>query len=81
MSKTQTKLYTIKNGQLVECESPTPQPTTIKKAYTTDEARKIIGLGRNSFMDLLHSGRIKGIKAGAKWIVPAWAIDEFLAAK
>ena len=81
MSKTAEKLYKVLNGQLVEYEQPAVQATMSKKAYTTEEARNLIGLGRNTFMDLLHSGKIKGIKAGAKWIVPAWAIDEFLAAR
>lgn len=75
---TAEKLYKIQGGQLVEYELPTVQSAVSKKAYTTEEARKIIGLGRNKFMEMLTTGRIKGIKAGAKWIVPAWAIDQFL---
>lgn len=75
---TAEKLYKIQGGQLVEYEPPTVHATVNKKAYSTEEARKIIGLGRNKFMEMLATGRIKGIKAGAKWIVPAWAIDQFL---
>ena len=85
--KTAQKLYTLDNEkgiielsieQVKEIVACNEKETVNKKAYSADEARKIIGIGRNTFMDLLHSGEIRGLKAGAKWIVPVWAIDEYL---
>jgi len=29
-------------------------------------------------MDLLYKGELKGVKASSRWLIPAWAIDEFL---
>lgn len=78
MSDTNEKLYKIQDGQLVEVEPSVAQEPIHKKAYGMEEARKIIGLGRGKFGELLRSGQIKGIKAGSKWIIPVWAIDDFL---
>ncbi|CVK17550.1 helix-turn-helix domain-containing protein [Sporomusa sphaeroides] len=89
--KTTQKLFTLdaEKGTIIELSieqvkeivARNEKQDITKKAYSPEEARKIIGLGRNTFMELLHSGKIKGIKAGAKWLVPNWAIDEFLQAK
>lgn len=88
--KTVQKLYTLdaEKGiielsieQAKEIVSQNEKQVVAKKAYQPEEARKIVGLGRNTFMDLLHSGKIKSVKVGKKWLVPAWALDDFLAAK
>lgn len=43
-----------------------------------EEGRKVLGLSRNPFMDLLYTGKIKAVKAGSRWLIPVWALDEFL---
>lgn len=88
MSQTARKLFTFdtEKGTIVELTMAQAREIlkqneceeVARKAYPAEEARKIIGLGRNKFMDMLHDGTIKGLKAGSKWIVPAWAIDEYL---
>lgn len=81
MSKSTEKLYKIENGQLVEVEPPTLDQQLAKRAYTSREAEKILNLGRNTVNGLLLSGRLKAVKVGKKWLIPNWAIDEFLTAK
>ncbi|WP_094604755.1 hypothetical protein SPSIL_019990 [Sporomusa silvacetica DSM 10669] len=91
MSQTARKLFTLdtEKGTIIELTmeqareilKQNEREEVARKAYPAEEARKIVGLGRNKFMDLLHDGTIKGVKAGSKWIVPVWAIDDFLAAK
>ena len=76
------KVYKIQNGQLLEVKLPVAQAaqaTITKCAYSVEEARKMVGLGRNKFVDLLINGQIRGKKVGSKWLIPASAINEFLA--
>ncbi|MBP2642601.1 MAG: Helix-turn-helix domain [Firmicutes bacterium] len=68
------KKYTVKKGELVEVHD---EPID-KKVLTPDEGRALLGLSRNTFMSLLYSGRIRAVKAGRRWLVPAEALDEFL---
>lgn len=75
------KFYKIENGQLVEVEPPTLDQQLAKRAYTSKEVEKILNLGRNTVNSLLLSGRLKAVKVGKKWLVPNWAIDEFLQAR
>lgn len=78
------KLYTIRNGQLVEvtpeppAKQPEQKPADSKKLFTVVETMKALGLGRNKVTELLVSGEIKSIKVGKVWRVPFWAIDEFV---
>jgi len=75
------KFYKIENGQLVEVEHPTLDEQLAKRAYTSKEVEKILNLGRNTVNSLLLSGRLKAVRVGKKWLVPNWAINEFLQAK
>lgn len=50
-----------------------------KRVYQIKEIQEITGLSRNTIMPLIRSGELKAIKAGQRrWIVPAWAFEEFL---
>lgn len=51
--------------------------STTKTFFSPDEARAILGLSRNTFMNLLYSGQLKGIKAGRRWIISLKAIESF----
>jgi len=88
--KTQKQIFVLKDAEgkdqkytaddkgnlvlLVEVREEQPQ----KAVYSPDEARKVLGMSRNPFMNLLYSGQLKGIKAGRRWLISSQAIDNFL---
>lgn len=45
---------------------------------TVAEASQHLRLGRNRTFQLLHSGRLRGVRVGRRWIVPRRALEEFL---
>lgn len=49
-------------------------------AFSIDETAQILSLSRSTVKEQLYQGRLKGRKVGRRWLVPRWAIDEFLAA-
>jgi len=49
-----------------------------RKAYDIKAVMRLLCLSRNPVMDLLRSGRLKSVRAGRRWIIPGWALDEFL---
>lgn len=48
------------------------------KIYTKEEAQKILRLGTNKIGYLLQSRKLKAIKEGRKYLIPASAIDEYI---
>lgn len=48
-------------------------------AYNPDEAALLLGVSRDLVYDLLHRRELRSVKAGAKRLVSAAAIHEFLA--
>lgn len=50
----------------------------VKAVYSPDEARAILGMSRNPFMNLLATGQLKGVKAGRRWFISSQALDNFL---
>lgn len=58
---------------LVEDKEP-----IVKAVYSPNEAMEITGLSRNTFMNLLYSGQLKGIKAGRRWLISSQALNNFL---
>lgn len=42
------------------------------------EAREYLRLGKNSMLDLLHSGQIQGFKIGSKWKITKEAMIDYL---
>ena len=70
----------------VKPAAPKAEPVNIleipeKKAYSLTETMKLLGLGRNTISNLLIDKKLKGIKVGSRWLIPAWAITEFLEVK
>lgn len=66
-------------GQLtLLVEDVTPIEYPWQTVNTIAETCKILKLGRNTLMDLINSGQLKAIKAGVKWLVPGWAIAQFI---
>ena len=47
-------------------------------SYTIDEASKITGLGRTRLYEELNSGRLKGVKAGRRTLIPHTNIQKWL---
>lgn len=70
------KKYTVNNGNLVEIQEGVDPVKRL--TVTVDEGIEMVGLGRSSFMGLLHKGEIKARKVGRRWIIPIAAINEFL---
>ena len=88
--KTQKQIFVLKDaegkdqrftadekGNLVPLIEVKEEPP-VKVAYSPDEARAILGMSRNPFMNLLISGQIKGVKAGRRWLISSQALDNFL---
>ena len=50
-------------------------------AMTPEEARMVLGIGRNKMYSYLNEGRIRSIKNGKRYIIPKEAIVDFLAGK
>lgn len=46
--------------------------------YTIDEASKVIGLGRTRLYEELNSGRLKGVRAGRRTLIPHASIEDWL---
>lgn len=49
-------------------------------SYTIDEAAKITGLGRTRLYEELNSGRLAGVKAGRRTLIPHANIQKWLEA-
>ena len=50
-----------------------------RMAYSPGEVRKFLGIGETLVYELLAQGKIRSIKAGRRTLIPAAALDEFLA--
>ena len=55
--------------------SSQPSPTV----YTPKELQPILRLSKTGVAALLHSGELRAIRVGRKWLIPAAALNEFLA--
>lgn len=79
MSKSDNKTIT---GAVMPAVTKVEQPSALeipkKKAYSVLETTKLLGLGRNTVSNLLLDKKLKGLKVGRKWLIPDWAIEEFL---
>jgi len=49
-----------------------------KLAYSVEEACQALGIGRALAYELIMSGRLHSIKVGARRLIPASALQEFL---
>ena len=50
-----------------------------RAAYRPDEAAELLGIGRTTLYGLLEAGTIRSVRAGRCRLIPASAIEEFLA--
>ena len=49
-----------------------------KFAYNIKEACSALSLGRNTVLELIHSGKLRHKRVGRRIIVPRKAVEEFL---
>lgn len=49
-----------------------------KIAYSIDEAAEALRVSRSTFYDLMTAGKVRTVKIGARRIIPASALEEFL---
>jgi excisionase family DNA binding protein len=62
--------------------SPVPAALLAKRlAYRVSEIQEALGIGRNLDYDLINSGQLGHIKAGKAVLVPASALERFLASE
>jgi excisionase family DNA binding protein len=52
--------------------------STKRLAYSVEEACQALGIGRALTYELIMSGRLHSIKVGARRLIPASALHEFL---
>ncbi len=50
----------------------------IKRVLNIEEAAATLGLCPNKIRQMLRSGELKSVRAGDRWLIPTWAIDDFL---
>jgi excisionase family DNA binding protein len=48
-------------------------------AYSVEEVRRALGIGRNTIYDMIAMGRIRSVKAGRRTLIPATALEAYLA--
>ncbi|MCO1582174.1 helix-turn-helix domain-containing protein [Crossiella sp. SN42] len=51
----------------------------IKLLYRIDEAIAVLGLGKTALYELIRSGRLKSVQEGRARLIPARAIQEYVA--
>lgn len=53
----------------------------IPDIMTTQECRKLLEIGKNTILDLIHSGELDAFKIGRRWKIPKEAVIEYLKGK
>ncbi len=51
------------------------------KLLTADEAARLLGVSRSFFYPLVMGGAVRSIKLGRRRLIPAEALDEFVASE
>lgn len=49
-----------------------------RRSWTTREAATQLGLNYNQLMGLVHSGRLRAVKAGKNYLIPDSALSDLL---
>ena len=60
---------------MLDAENPVPLE---RLAYTIDETAQILSISRSTVKEQLYQHNLKGKKLGRRWLIPRWAIVEFL---
>ncbi len=51
---------------------------TIPEIMTLRECREILKVGKNTMLNLIHSGELSAFRIGNRWKVPKEAVLEFI---
>ncbi len=51
---------------------------TERQTFTIEEARAILGLGRNATYEGVRSGEIPAVRIGGRWLVPKASLERLL---
>lgn len=52
--------------------------SSIPEIMSASECQKLLRVGKNTMLSLLHSGQISAFKIGSKWKIPRESILEFI---
>ena len=52
-----------------------PDPSEL---FTFQECREFLKVGKNTLLDLIHTGKIDAFKIGTKWKIPRAAVLEYI---
>lgn len=52
--------------------------TSIPEIMTLKECQTILKVGKNTMLDLIHSGKIYAFKIGSRWKIPREGVVEFI---
>jgi len=58
-------------------ETPRLQPLS-KLAFTPQEVAKILSLHENTVWRYLRAGKIRAVRLGRRWTIPAKSLEKFL---
>ena len=50
----------------------------IPEIMTFNECKDLLKVGKNTLLDLLHSGELEGFKIGNRWKIPKNAVIEYI---
>ena len=50
----------------------------IPEIMTFKECQKILRVGKNTLIDLIHTGKIQAFKVGSRWKITKQAVIEFI---
>ena len=50
-----------------------------RMAYSIEEVRRALGISRSTIFDMLAMGRLRSVKAGRRTLIPAAALEAYLA--
>lgn len=46
--------------------------------FTFQECREFLKIGKNTLLDLIHTGQIEAFKIGTRWKIPKAAVLEYI---
>ncbi len=48
-------------------------------AYTTDQVAKMLSISPDTVRELIHTKQLRAQSAGRKFVIPRWAVEDWLA--
>ena len=50
----------------------------IPEIMTFKECQKILKVGKNTLLDLIHTNQLEAFKVGSRWKIPKQSVNEFI---